>query len=302
MMQRNYSIDIFKLVLSFFVIGLHLHFFEDFNQKIGYFFNQGVFRIAVPIFLLINGYYFEKINNVSQYKKWLLRILFLYGFWMLFYAPLWVSKNFNLNILTLFKGYFHLWYIIGIAYSSILLYKIRNCSLRSIFFITVLLYLIGGLLQYLHAYQVIQIPNFYYRNFLFFCLPFFMMGFIIRKLEQKKEFEINNVYLLISTILFLIEVGINLKFNNFKVGFDILFSFLFLCPILFIAVKKIKSQFVLPTIALVSSAVYFIHPFVFRMMQHFFQFNSIILVILTVLISCLLSLPLVTLNKRIKIL
>lgn len=60
-MKRNIVLDIYKIILSLMVVGIHIRFFYDFNNQIGYILNQGIFRLAVPSFFIINGYFFLKL-------------------------------------------------------------------------------------------------------------------------------------------------------------------------------------------------------------------------------------------------
>ena len=301
-MHRNASIDILKLILSFFVVGLHLLFFDDINRNIGFFLNQGVFRLAVPIFLVINGYFFARIETINQYKIWISRILFLYLFWMLAYSPFFFFFNMNSNIVNLLKGYFHLWYIVGIVYCSVLVYVLRSQNLKIIIFLSSFLYILGVILQYSHAYSYIDIPNFSYRNFLFFCMPFFSAGFIIKKLEKNNQ-ELNvNRYLMFASVVFLLEVVFNIFNLNKKFSFDINISFIFLCPLLFYKISKVNIIIPVKNIALIASVIYFVHPLVFTTIKHFWKFGSISLTVLTIIISVLFSFPLIKLNHKIKIL
>lgn len=57
-LNRNISLDILKIALAFMVVGLHAGFLSSVTS-IGYYLTvNGVFGIAVPIFLLIGGFYF----------------------------------------------------------------------------------------------------------------------------------------------------------------------------------------------------------------------------------------------------
>lgn len=52
---------------------------------------DGFFRIAVPFFLMINGYYFhENISHVESFKKWLKRGIVLFFVWQAIYLPLYL--------------------------------------------------------------------------------------------------------------------------------------------------------------------------------------------------------------------
>ena len=57
-MERNLSIDILKVILAIAVVFLHTRIFYDLSTLLGHVFVQGIFRLAVPIFLVITGYYF----------------------------------------------------------------------------------------------------------------------------------------------------------------------------------------------------------------------------------------------------
>ena len=66
--MRNLSLDYMKVLLAFFIIFIHAGLFYDFDESLSYIFVNGVFRIAVPLFFIINGYYFT-VSNTNQLKK-----------------------------------------------------------------------------------------------------------------------------------------------------------------------------------------------------------------------------------------
>lgn len=57
-MGRQISLDIFKLLMSFMVVGLCAGFLGDVDLLGEYLAVNGIFRLAVPTFLVINGFYF----------------------------------------------------------------------------------------------------------------------------------------------------------------------------------------------------------------------------------------------------
>ncbi|MFP7657401.1 acyltransferase family protein [Chryseobacterium proteolyticum] len=113
--MRNLSIDILKIVLAFFVVFLHMHLFQDTRPVLGFVLVNGVFRMAVPTFLIITGYYFYYVDNTQKLKKWLIRTFLLYLIWSLVYIPFWKKEDIFINILF---GYHHLWYLIGTFFFS----------------------------------------------------------------------------------------------------------------------------------------------------------------------------------------
>lgn len=61
-MERNVALDLLKLTMAAMVVGLHAGFLNDFSS-LGYYITvNGIFRIAVPVFFVI--------NTVSLKGKW----------------------------------------------------------------------------------------------------------------------------------------------------------------------------------------------------------------------------------------
>lgn len=50
-LTRNISLDVLKLTMAFMVLGLHAGFLSDYSKSGEFLFVNGIFRIAVPIFL-----------------------------------------------------------------------------------------------------------------------------------------------------------------------------------------------------------------------------------------------------------
>ena len=59
-MERNISLDLLKLGMAFMVVGIHAGFMADINPLVKYLTVDGLFRIAVPVFLIINGFFFYR--------------------------------------------------------------------------------------------------------------------------------------------------------------------------------------------------------------------------------------------------
>jgi surface polysaccharide O-acyltransferase-like enzyme len=54
-MTRNVALDILKLGLSFIVVMLHCQLFKNIDDTLYHITVNGVFRVAVPVFLVITG-------------------------------------------------------------------------------------------------------------------------------------------------------------------------------------------------------------------------------------------------------
>lgn len=89
--QENRKIDMFRMVAAFFIVAIHTAPFESVNKTLDYLFTYCIGRIGVPFFLMVTGYfvlapyYRNKENSVEKLKKYLIKILALYGISILLY-------------------------------------------------------------------------------------------------------------------------------------------------------------------------------------------------------------------------
>lgn len=300
-MKRKLSIDVLKIILAFFVVFLHMHLLKDSFPMLGYVLVNGLFRMAVPVFLIITGYYFYHIDNIEKLKKWSFRILLLYLIWSLIYMPVWKENNAFTYFLF---GYHHLWYLIGTFFSGILLYILKRKSAKSLIALILCLFCIGygiQLLANIHYFtgETDSILNFYptYRNFLLVCFPFLAIGFLINKLHIKVSSKYGFLYVLLCVILVLAESYLNFKYMNSKENVDLLFSLLIACPVVFLYCRNLPAHTDSKILASVSTAIYLIHPMLMR-----FILESGIPYCIPIFFSVLIvtSIVLVLINRKIK--
>ncbi|KNB60900.1 acyltransferase family protein [Chryseobacterium sp. Hurlbut01] len=303
-MGRNLTIDVLKIVLAFFVVFLHMNFLKETVPTLSYVFVNGLFRIAVPVFLVITGFYFFHIDDFKKLKKWLFRTFILYAIWMLLYISYW--KDSDQIFLTIIFGYHHLWYLIGTFFSGILLYFLRKKSSGILIFLAVSLFLAGYCVQVLgnlHYFDKEQdvVLNMYllYRNFLFVCFPFLTIGFLINKHKIDLSRYNNSYLLLIAVILFVfVEAFFNYNWVSSE-NTDILFSLLFACPLVFLYSKNIYIKTNSKILANLSTAIYVVHPMIMK--SNFYtemQSSFKVLIFLAILIP--VSFVLVYLNDKLK--
>lgn len=177
MVQRNLAIDSLKIILAMLVVAIHV--IGNSPSLIGHMLANGIFRVAVPVFFVINGFYlFGAVGNTDKFLGWVGRILFLYIFWMLVYSPFYLPFGQGLTPIAisllkkLIVSYFHLWYVLGMLWGGVLLFFLRNGNNQTIVLIAVILYLSGALVQYFqYYYQPVGFPIWSARNFLFFAFP-----------------------------------------------------------------------------------------------------------------------------------
>ncbi|WP_419868274.1 acyltransferase family protein [Chryseobacterium sp. CT-SW4] len=302
--MRSLSIDILKIILSFFVVFLHMHVLRDTYPSLSYVLVNGLFRIAVPVFLIITGYYFFYIDTKDKLRKWLIRIFILYAIWTLIYIPFWKDDQYILNVLF---GYHHLWYLIGTFFAGIILYIFRKQPVRTLSAAIFILFCIGYALQFLGSIHYFKgeldiVLNTYpsYRNFLFVCFPFLGIGFLLKKQNIETRFSPSRVVVILSVILVMGEAYFNYKILglNTKESIDLLFSLLIACPVVFLYCKHI----VVPTdskiLASISTAIYLVHPLI---MIWIFDLNLGMWEDVVFILSLLaVSFLLVAINRKIK--
>lgn len=302
-MGRNLSIDVLKIILAFFVVFLHMNFLKEMHPLLSYILVNGIFRIAVPVFLVITGFYFFHIDTTKKLKKWLFRTSLLYAIWMLIYVSYW--KDNEQVWLTIIFGYHHLWYLIGTFFSGLVLYLLRNQSSRLLFALAIFLFLFGyvvqvlGNLHYLNTESDSLLNDYLlYRNFLFVCFPFLAIGFLINKHRIDISTYKNSSLLVILSILGVIaEAFFNYKYISSE-STDILFSLIFASPLLFLYCQKIYIKTTSKVLASLSTAIYVVHPLIMKS-EFYKEIQSFkILIFLAILIP--VSFGLVYLNRKLK--
>lgn len=301
--------DILKFLLAIAVIGIHTSLFINLSERFNFLSINGLFRIAVPIFLIISGYYFPLVS-VEKWKLWLKRIALLYIFWMIiylpFYAPFYnISTTRNVDppfLLTFVVGYFHLWYVAAMFFAGLILFQFRSYSTRKLIVTAVILYSLGAIIQYVRYFIWIDIPLYAYRNFLFFALPMMTLGVAIAKhdvatIKNKLLFLILGAALL---ILFL-EVMIAHRFAIQRLGFDMYFSLLILCPTLFVFAIKNKISYPTKNLAFASSVFYFSHAFFVRSWEYIGLPHGIKMFLSTLVFTSLIYISVVKLPEKYRV-
>lgn len=304
--MRSLSIDILKIVLAAFVVGLHMYVLRDSYPSLSYVLVNGLFRVGVPVFLIISGYFFYFTDDLLRLKKWSVRILLLYVIWSVIYFPLWKEDDSYLS--NILFGYHHLWYLIGTFFSGLLLFALRNLSSKILVSLIVLFFCCGYTIQFLgnsHYFngEIDTTLNLFptYRNFLFVCFPFLGMGFLIRKLEIDVKRKPSIWVVIVSVFLVTFESFLNYSVFNLsqKESIDLLFSLLIACPLLFLYCKNIAVKTDSKILASISTAIYLVHPLLMEFVYkstYFPLYQDVIFVSILLMISLIL----VFLNTKVK--
>lgn len=315
-MNRNISLDILKLLMALMVVGLHAGFLSEFSKIGAFLLTQGIFRVAVPVFFIINGYYFYYALVKNSQILWVKRVTILYLVWMAFYSYFWFSIP-DMSAITFLKliikfliGYHHLWYISGMIGAAIVVMVLRNRDPKFIITCVGITFISGVLIQYIGNYHLFPETiidkafniNWVHRNFLLFSFPFFCIGFLINKYSIDKQISIKVALLstIVGIFILCAESYLNYIQVNRDVGFDNYLSLILVCPAIFILFLNQKVSGTSKNIALYSSAIYFIHSFVLSVLREFTEFEGSSLTVVTIIISVIASIFIISLNKRIK--
>jgi hypothetical protein len=315
-MSRNIALDILKLSMTFMVVGIHTGFLGDFTLLGQFITSEGIFRIAVPVFLLINGYYFYSVVTERTQTKWFKRVLVLYAFWMCFYIYFWFPLN-GFSIIeaakligTVIIGYHHLWYISGMLGAALILLLLRDAKTILIVSSIVILFIIGVFIQYIGTYHLYPnslfdtFSNFTWshRNFLFISYPFFALGYLIKKHSLCLRISFTSVILLstMGTVLLIGESFVNYYQTGRDGGIDNYFSLLLACPAIFILFMKMNITGSSKNISLFASAIYFIHPFIFSVFRTFTSYEQTLITFAVILTSSFVSIYIIKLNNKFK--
>lgn len=316
--QRNILLDSIKIIAALFVIGLHCAFLYEYNKIAYQIFANGIFKIVIPLFFCISGFFLFDVFQKNAIKRWMIRVGILYGIWMLIYGYFWISFqdfNFVKTILKIAIGFNHLWYLNTLLLSGFALYKLQKKSNTLLIFSAVVLFFIGLCIQYLGHFDVFleqplldKIAKYpvVHRNFLFYGLPFLSIGYVIRKTNFHKKLSKTKVLtlLLLSLVLLAIESLINYYFLSYTIVINMHLAFLVAGPALLITAFtfNISSRMDSKILSSYSIAIYLAHPWVifFIISTCGLKLQPTVLTFTTILISLLLSYMLITLNKKVK--
>ncbi len=311
-MNRNIALDFLKIALAFMVVGLHAGFLSSTTPMGSYLTVNGIFRIAVPIFLLIGGFYFYTAIAKGKAAYWIKRVLYLYIFWMLFYSYFWFNTELTLwwFIVSIAIGYYHLWYLPGLLGAAILVALLKDLPKKIAISAILVTYIIGVAIQYSGNYHFFENTdldqwfnyNFTHRNFIFFAFPFFFTGFLIRKFEIHKKISLKSSIILtcIGFLLLITESFLNYTNPLMNGSFDNFASLLFVCPAVFILFLNLNYQGVSKELALYSTGVYFVHILFLITYNKMSIFNDAMLTIVVIISSIIATYFLMKINKIFK--
>ncbi|SBS31904.1 Acyltransferase family protein [Marinomonas spartinae] len=313
-LERNASLDILKLLMAFMVVALHAGFLSQVNALMSYLTVQGLFRIVVPVFLVINGFFFFSVVSADKHASWFKRIAILYVIWMTLYSVFWWqwtddSWESFLNLSeTLIFGYYHLWYLSGMLMGAGLLYCFRDASSAFLLTCIIVTFLLGVFIQYagnyqwFHSVNVNEILTFtpLHRGPLLLSFPFLAIGFLIHKhaFHQSISWRAAIVLSVLGMLALLSESYTDFVLTHGQKGFDNFLSLIVVCPALFLLCMKMTTPFDSKKIALYSSAVFFVHLFFLNILRNETSLVGIKLMLPAIPLTLVAAFFLIKLNAR----
>lgn len=221
--SRNVYLDIFKYFLCYLVICIHL-VGESYSHFPAY-------RLAVPMFFLISGYFSfttknEEEKSKNTIKRTLNYLLLGFGIYIIFdfimcfvngngvgyYFTTLFYEDFILEFILLNRPITYtgaqLWFLIALFIVSIihwLLVKYKKTNWYKII-IPVCFSLYFFFSSYMYIFQNTDMPIRYVRNAWLFGLPMFALGYVLAKYNFNKKAFLKYIYLALGIIFFILQI------------------------------------------------------------------------------------------------
>lgn len=250
------------MILALSVIALHTSFPEGVAEPAKQVLVNGLYRIAVPVFAVISGYFF--LNAVKQGREWvyLRRILILYAVWMVIYLPIWGAEIADGRdpLLTVIFGYFHLWYLAGLVVAGVMVIALVRAGVSSrmmtVAVIGCTFVSLAG--QYLAMTGRVQMPLDVYRNGFFVIFPYFATGYLVAQHRPR----LPEPGLWVAVLALLAVMGESLIWHRIAggmFGVDNMVSLMIAAPVLVLVALRLPGWGNGKQIASIAAFVYFIH-------------------------------------------
>lgn len=254
------SADFWRFVVSFLVVAIHISPFEKINGDLDFFFIAVLGRIAVPLFLMITGYYVidKALENKRILFNYIGKIFKQYLFCVILYMPLNIYmgefKEFEPSrILYILKKFFidgtfyHLWYFPALILGILISFGfVKIIGIEKTLIVTALLYLTGlfgdsyyGIIKGNEIisgfYEGIFAVFDYTRNGLFYAPLFLCMGYFVKIGKQSDKYD-----LMYGFLMFLLMSAEGMILHCFGVQRHTS-MYLFLTPLMFFVFRAIMS-------------------------------------------------------------
>lgn len=132
--NRDYNVDIFRLIASFFIVFLHVGMENADENVVAIIRTSG--RWAVPFFFLVSGYFFQKSllkGNSGILGKSCGKIFNIWVVANIIYIVVQYAVNGNFDWKHVFPGaYFHLWFLPSLILGTVVIYYFNKVRLSPV--------------------------------------------------------------------------------------------------------------------------------------------------------------------------
>ncbi len=234
--MKRINLDHLRLIMAICIVAIHTYPLVNFHVLLDYGITRVLFRVCVPVFFMITGYYClsEGIDERKRLISYTKKISMLYLLSVLIYLPINIINGHlaSLTLVGIVKELFitgtmyHLWYFPALLLGLWFLYFLfKRFPSKAIFPIVTFLYLLGLLGDSYYGLSLKMPPlSFFYqgvfkvfdyaRNGLFYAPLFLYLGVVVRKRRCLLKKKTHLVSLLLS-LLFLLLEGMFLLFLGF---------------------------------------------------------------------------------------
>lgn len=308
-MNENKSVIYFeylRIIGSMVIILLHIAaqnwYTVDITSNNWIIFNiyNSVTRWAVPIFTMVSGSIFlsKNIDTKTLYRKYISRIVIIFVLWSIFYSTqntLLYHNNLEYLINVLFKGNYHMWYllmIIGLYIITPILKQIINSHKVTKYFLILSLiftFIIPTIINITSIYLpkvydiLVNINQKLNLNLVLGYSSYYVLGYILaRKGFSKKKRLIIYLLGILSTISVILLTYITSLYQNKPIEFFYepltIFS-LFSSVSVFVFAKYNlninKNSNIINMFSKLTLGVYLIHPFIISILEIKFNLNTL---------------------------
>ncbi|EJR54679.1 hypothetical protein IIM_01619 [Bacillus cereus VD107] len=326
-MKQYFAIDITRVIAAILVITVHTDPLFHYSQDGNYFLVSVLARIAVPFFFVTSGFFFaSKIRIKHSLKEDLPRVIpvisrliKLYVIWTLIYFPfqmyIWIKsgESWSYWLVYLQKAFFEgsyytLWYLSALIFAmafSFVLFKL--CKPQIVLGITLMLFVCGTTLQsYFDIFGSEDFLSWYYtiflttRNGLFFGSFFVSLGMYSAYSKKKSSQKYNLGCLFLSFVLLAFE-AFNVQHLAFTKGNGMWFMlvptvyFLFM-TLLNVNLENHSSYHILRPL---SFLMYVSHGLFLILFSKLYRIDSLLYFIAILLGTCIFSVVLLFVSKKI---
>lgn len=271
-MDRKLSVDILKIVMAIMVVGIHANPLKPLGHDAIVLSGGGLYRIAVPVFFVINGYFLEQALRGGGIGRYVRRLLVLYALWTALYLPAWygVLRGPDLwpQVRLMLVGWWQLWYLPGLALAAALVALVRDWPTARLMALMGGSFLAGVAIVYGIAFDLIH-PNkaligdatILHRNGLFLGFPFVLAGFLIRRHGVEARLGLP-VLIGLAVLGVALVMGESLALSWLApkgAGHDNLLTLGLASPVLLLLALKFPRQSASRSLGTYSSGIYFIH-------------------------------------------